>query len=121
MSVTVKYNKATFKKLKELPDKDIYEIARQTLDRVGSMKITPYGKERVGHIHMESTMFKEGVKKTSSGVYTIGNYTSYAKYVYKKPQNTKWTNPNSKSKWFDYFWKTQGKNVFESVVSKYKI
>ena len=27
MSVTVKYNKATFKKLKELPDKDIYEIA----------------------------------------------------------------------------------------------
>lgn len=42
MSVTVKYNKATFKKLKELPDKDIYEIARQTLDRVGSMKITPY-------------------------------------------------------------------------------
>lgn len=116
MSVTVKYNKATFKKLKELPDKDIYEIARQTLDRVGSMKITPYKTGR-----MENSMFSNGVKKSSSGVYTIGNYTSYAKYVYKKPQNTKWTNPNSKSKWFDYFWKTQGKNVFESVVSKYKI
>lgn len=120
MSVTIKYNKSTMNKLKKLPDKVVYEIARQTLDRVGSMKITPYGKERAGHIHMEQTMFSEGVKKDGK-VYTIGNYTSYAKYVYAKPQRTNWTNPNSKAQWFDWFWRTQGKNVFESTVSRYKI
>lgn len=116
MNVEIKYNKATMNKLKQLPDKIVYEIARQTLDRVGSMKITPY---RTGR--MERTMFSEGVKKTSSGIYTIGNYTSYAKYVYGMPQSTNWTNKNSKTKWFDYFWKTQGKNVTNSVIARNKI
>lgn len=116
MSVTIKYNKTTMNKLKTLPDKTVYEIARQTLDRVGSRKITPYKTGR-----MERTMFSEGVKKDSKNIYTIGNYTNYAKIVYDMPQSTNWTNPNSKAKWFDYFWRTQGKNVFESVVSRYKI
>lgn len=116
MKVEIKYNKSTMNKLKTLPDKMVYEIARQTLDRVGSMKITPY---RTGR--MERTMFSEGVKKTSSGVYIIGNYVDYAQYVYAKPQNTNWTNPNSKAKWFDYFWKNYGKAVMGSVVERNKL
>lgn len=116
MSVVIKYNKTTMKNLKQLPDKIVYEIARQTLDRVGSMKITPYKTGR-----MENSMFSNGVKKSNSSIYTIGNYTKYAQYVYKKPQNTKWTNPNSKSKWFDYFWRTQGKNLTNSVIARNKI
>lgn len=116
MSVIIKYNKTTMNKLKTVPDKIVYGVARQTLDRVGSMKITPYRSGR-----MERTMFSKGVTRESSGVYTIGNYTNYAQYVYEKSQNTNWTNPNSKAQWFDYFWRTQGKNVFESTVSRYKI
>lgn len=116
MSVEIKYNKSTMNKLKTVPDKIVYAIARQTLDRVGSMKITPYKTGR-----MERTMFSTGVKKTSSGVYTIGNYTSYAELVYAKPQGTNWTNKNSKAQWFDWFWRTQGKAVFQSTVSRYKI
>ena len=116
MDVTVKYNKATMDLLKTLPDKEIYEVARQTLDRVGSMKITPYKTGR-----MEGSMFSTGVKKSSPKVYTIGNYTKYAVYVYKRPQNTKWTNPNSKAKWFNYFWKTQGNSVIDAVVKRNKI
>lgn len=115
MSVIIKYNKSTMKKLEELPDKVVYGVARQTLDRVGSMKITPY---RTGR--MERTMFSTGVRK-SGNVYTIGNYTNYAQFVYNMPQKTNWTNPNSKAKWFDYFWRTQGKNVFESTVARYKL
>lgn len=115
MSVIIKYNKTTMNLLKTVPDKVVYEVARQTLDRVGSMKITPY---RTGR--MERTMFSKGVTK-SGNVYTIGNYTNYAQYVYNKPQKTNWTNPKSKAKWFDWFWKNQGKNVFESTVSRYKI
>ena len=103
-------------KLKKVPDKVVYEVARQTLDRVGSIKITPY---RTGK--MERTMFQKGVVKDSSGIYTIGNYTDYAQKVYNKPQGTNWTNPNSKSKWFEWFWRTNGKSVFESTVARYKI
>lgn len=116
MIVTVKYNQTTMNKLKKLPDKEVYEIARQTLDRVGSMKITPY---RTGR--MENSMFSNGVKKGSNNSYTIGNYTDYASYVYKKPQSTKWTNPNSKAKWFEYFWKSQGTNVLNSVVARNRL
>ena len=116
VSVEVKYNKTTMNKLKQLPDKIVYEVARQTLDRVGSLKITPY---RTGR--MERTMFSNGVTRDSSGVYTIGNYTSYAQYVYAKPQKTNWTNPNSKAKWFDWFWKSQGKAVMDAVVMRNKL
>lgn len=115
-SVTVKYNKSTMNKLNKLPDETVYEIARQTLDRVGSTKITPY---RTGR--MERTMFSNGVKRNISGVYTIGNYIDYAQHVYKKPQNTNWTNPKSKAQWFDWFWKNNGKSVFNSVVGRNKI
>lgn len=115
-SVTVKYNKSTMNRLNKLPDNIVYEIARQTLDRVGSSKITPY---RTGK--MERTMFSEGVKRNLSGVYTIGNYTDYAIYVYGMPQNTNWTNPKSRAKWFDWYWKAHGKSVFNEVVGRNKI
>lgn len=114
--VTIKYNRATMNKLKTVPDKIVYGIARQTLDRVGSIKITPY---RTGR--MERTMFQKGVVKDSSNIYTIGNYTDYAQKVYAKPQSTNWTNPRSKAQWFDWFWRTNGKAVFESTVARYKI
>lgn len=116
MKVEIKYNKSTMNKLKTLPDIMVYAIARQTLDRVGSMKITPY---RTGR--MERSMFTHGVTKNSSGIYTIGNYTNYAEYVYAKPQRTNWTNPNSKAKWFDCFWKNYGKTVTNNVVERYKL
>ena len=116
VSVEVKYNKTTFDKLKKLPDKEVYEVARQTLDRVGQMEITPYRKGR-----MQQTMYSHGVTREASAIYTIGNYTDYATYVYKMPQNSNWTNPKSKSKWFEWFWRNQGKTVIESVVERNKL
>ena len=49
-SVVVKINEKTIQELKNMPDKITYAVARQTLDRVGSAKITPYktGKIEIG-------------------------------------------------------------------------
>lgn len=114
-SVVVKINNNTIDKLKNMPDKITYAVARQTLDRIGSSKITPYKTGK-----MEETMFSTGVKG-SDGNYSIGNYTNYASYVYKFPQSVNWTNPLSKAKWFETFWKSQGKSVLENVAVRYKI
>ena len=39
----------------------------------------------------------------SNGTYGIGSTVDYAKYVWEKPQNTNWTNPNTIAQW--YYWK----------------
>lgn len=116
MKVEIKYNKDTLNRLNQLPDKIVYAVARQTLDRVGSSQITPY---KTGN--MQRSMYAHGVTKNSKGVYVIGNYTDYASKVYGYPQSTNWTNPKSKAQWFDYFWRVYGTNVIENVVARYRI
>lgn len=115
MSVTIKINKKTMKKLKNVPDVIMYAIARQTLDGIGSSKITPY---KTGT--MEMTMYKNGVKG-SNGNYYIGNFTNYASYVYAKPQSTNWTNLLSKAQWFDTFWKSNGGMIADNIIARYRL
>ena len=114
-NIVIKINDKTMKELEKMPDIIIYAVARQTLDRVGSSKITPYKTGK-----MEMTMFSSGVRG-SNGDYSIGNFTNYASYVYAMPQSVNWTNPLSKAQWFKTFWKSQGKSVLENVVARYKI
>lgn len=114
-NVVIKINDTTMKELEKMPDRITYAVARQTLDRIGSTKITPYKTGK-----MEATMFSSGVRG-SNGNYEIGNYINYAKYVYAMPQNVNWTNPLSKAQWFETFWKSSGKSVLENVVARYKL
>ena len=113
--VVVKINDKTMQELKHLPDKEVYAIARQFLDRVGSAKVTPYKTGKT-----EMSMYSSGVKG-SNGNYSIGNYTNYAGYVYAFLQSVNWTNPLSKAQWFETFWKSQGKSILDNVVARYKI
>lgn len=115
MSVTININKKTMKKLEEMPDLITYAIARQILDRIGSSKIIPYKTGK-----MEMTMFQNGVKGSDSNYY-IGNFTNYAKYVYKMPQSVNWTNPLSKAQWFDTYWKSNSQMIINNVVARYKL
>ena len=116
MKVEVKYNQDTLEMLNKLPDKIMYAVARQTLDRVGSTQITPY---KTGN--MQRSMYAHGVTRNSYGIYVIGDYVDYATRVYGMPQSTNWTNPKSKAQWFDYFWRNYGTSVVENVVARYKI
>lgn len=113
--VVVKINDKTMQELKHLPDKEVYAVARQFLDRVGSAKVTPYKTGKT-----EMTMFSNGVRG-SNGDYSIGNFTNYAGYVYALPQSVNWTNPLSKAQWFETFWKSQGKSILDNVVARYRI
>jgi hypothetical protein len=113
--VVIKINDKTMKELEAFPDKVVYAVARETLDRVGSSKITPYKTGKT-----EMTMFQAGVRGSNRD-YSIGNFTNYASYVYAMPQSVNWTNPLSKAQWFETFWKSSGKSVLENVVARYKI
>ncbi len=114
MKVHYNFNKSTFKKLQNAPDVIMYEIARQTLDRIGSSKITPRNTGK-----MEQTMFNSGVRG-SNGNYEIGNYTNYAQYVYKM-NGVNWTNPLSKAQWFDTFWKSNGGIIADNIIARYRL
>ena len=114
-AVVVHINDKTMKELEKLPDKEVYAVARQFLDRVGSSKVTPYKTGK-----MEMSMFSSGVKGTNKNYY-IGNFTNYAGYVYAFPQSVNWNNPLSKAQWFENYWKSNGKSIFENVVARYKI
>ena len=114
-AVIVRINDKTMKELEQMPDKVCYAVARQFLDRLGSSKVTPYKTGKT-----EMTMFSNGVRGSNKN-YSIGNYTNYAGYVYAFPQSVNWTNPQSKAQWFETYWKSNGKIIFENVVARYKV
>ena len=121
VNATFNWDKSVKRQIEQMPDRTVYAIARSTLDLVGSMQVTPYGKERQGgHTHMEQTMYSAGVQKDSDGYY-IGNHTDYASYVYKMPQSTNWTRKSSKAQWFEYVWKLRGESITNECIARYKL
>lgn len=114
-AVIVRINNKTMKELEQMPDKIMYAVARQYLDRVGSSKVTPYKTGR-----MQGTMYSNGVRGSNKNYY-IGNFTDYAGYVYGFSDSVNWTNPLSKAQWFETYWKSQGKSILDNVVARYKI
>ena len=90
-----------------------YAIARQTLD------ITfPHIPKLTGK--MRKTSMAAGVRG-QNGDYYIGSYTNYAKYVWVKPKNTNWSEPNTFGKWYEEIWKKQGKSIVDSCVGRYSL
>lgn len=110
--VTIKFNKNTIQKLYEANDKVVYAIARQTLDRVGEAEATAY---KTGAT--QRSMFARGVQADSEGYY-IGDFTSYAIYVYKL-KKANWTNPRTRPQWFHTIWQEQGDLITENCIRRY--
>ena len=111
--VSIKFNQNTFQKLYEANDKVVYAIARQTLDMVGSMKATAY---KTGET--ERSMFSRGVQQDADGYY-IGNFTSYAKRVYRMGPNTNWTRKSTRPQWFHSIWKEYGDMITDNCIRRY--
>lgn len=110
-----KWNEKTKILLGEAPEKVLFAIARQTLDYTGTSKVVAYRKGKT-----EGTMLSEGVKGDFNSGFYIGNFTDYASYVYVK-EGVNWTNPNTKTKWFEYIWKKHGKTITQNAIKEYKI
>lgn len=114
-SATFKWNEKTKIMLQEAPEKILRQVARQTLDYTGSNKVTAYNTGKT-----EQSMYSHGVQGDyNTGLY-IGNFTDYASYVYPKT-NVTWTNPNTKTKWFEYIWEKYGKGILENACKVNKI
>jgi hypothetical protein len=112
--VKVVWDKEGYNKLiNEVPDRIVYEVARETLDLV-----MPTIPERTGK--MKQTTLARGVQGGNKE-YKIGSYTNYASYVYVMPEKTHWTTPGTNAYWFSEYWQKHGQSIMNSVVERNKL
>lgn len=109
---------------KELPVKElvqycddvVFNVARATLDFTNSKGHFPY---LTGELNRAS--MAEGVVKESYATYHVGaSGVSYAPAVWKYPQNTNWTNPNTYAQWFITEFKNDKELIMNQAVSRAK-
>lgn len=127
VSATFKWNEKTKLMLQNAPEKVVRSIARRTLDLTGSSKVVANSsgaryKLPPGHRSgmLERSMYTGGVKGDYVSGFYIGNFTDYAMYVYPKT-GVHWTNPNTKTKWFEYIWDKHGSGIIDSAIKENKI
>lgn len=116
-SVSVNWYPGQKQKLLELPDKIMFNVARQTLD-ISYTSIPLSTKKNAGKLRQSST--SSGVRG-SDGDYYIGSYTNYAKYVWNMGANTKWSTPGTNGKWYEEIWQKKGKQIIKSAIERNKI
>ena len=111
VSVQVVPNPKTMAGLKVLPDRVMYQIARETLEF--ALPIIPKGKTG----HLRNTSMAMGVRG-SSGNYYIGSYTGYASAVWNMPDSTNWTTIGTNNKWYTRTLKKHGKTITEIAINR---
>lgn len=115
VSATFRWNEKTRILLQNAPEKVVRSIARQTLDLTGSSKVTAYKTGKT-----ERSMYTQGVQGDFEKGFYIGNFTDYAMYVYPK-SGVHWTNPNTKTKWFEHIWQKHGTGIIDTAIKENKI
>lgn len=116
--VTVKWNPgAKNKLLKEVPDRIMYEVASMTLDMAYT---TIPLSNKIGAGNLRKTSKSAGVRG-SDGNYYIGSYTNYAKYVWEKPDSTKWSTPGTNAEWYKRYWQKHGKSILKNAIERNKL
>lgn len=112
ITARLEWNKPVLRGLELIGDKGMYMIARETLDRNNSSKITPWNTGKMSRSAMS------GGVKGSSGNYYIGNYTDYASSVWKM-DNVNWTNPKSENQWFMRTLQRNQVSIVDIALKKY--
>lgn len=127
VNATLKWNEKTRINLQKAPEKVMRSVARQTIDITSSSKVVANSsgaryKLPLGHRsgETERSMKTEGVQGDMSSGFYIGNFTSYASYVYVK-SGVNWTNPNTQTRWFEYIWKTKGAGIIDRAIKECNI
>lgn len=128
VNATFKWNERTRINLEKAPEKIMRSIARQTLDLTGSSKVVANSsgasyKLPPGHRsgQTERSMYENAVQGDYETGFYIGNFTDYASYVYEPRRSVQWTNPNTKTKWFEYIWKRHHSTIIETAIKENKI
>lgn len=117
MKITVSMpRKLPLQQLETFIDKTVYGIARNTLDFTNSKKHFPY---LTGELNRAS--MAEGVQKSSSKTYFIGaKGVDYAPAVWKYPQNTNWTNPETYAQWYIKEFKYEKDKIVKNAIAAAK-
>lgn len=129
VSATFKWNEKTRILLQNAPEKVVRSIARQTLDYTKSTKVVANSERHRYKLppgHRSGTL-ERSMKQGDSGVhgdfekgFYIGNFTDYASYVYPR-EGVVWSNPNTKTKWFEYTWEKLGSGIISNAIKENKI
>lgn len=115
-SVNVKVDTNTGQKLINCTDKQLYAIARKTLD----MTIPTIPRD-TGRMRLASSGFRgRGVVKTSNG-YAIGSDTYYASKVWKYPDTTNWTTPGTNGEWYLRTWNRNRNQIIKMALIQNKL
>lgn len=115
--IDLKISKKLVPTLENVTDRQMYAIARKTLD--ASIQKTPRFR---GTMRLATSGYHGvGVVKNSNKEYQIGSATDYASEVYLYPPDTNWTTPGTNNKWFIRTWEQFGKNIVKIVLSKEKL
>lgn len=113
------WNKIAKTTLQKVPDKIMYSIAKQTLDK--SIPIIPMSTKIYGGT-LRRTTGAYGVKKGSKLGYHLCSNTDYAVYPYKmNDATTNWSTANTHSEWFDKTWNEQHETIINSSISENKL
>lgn len=116
VNIKVKVNPKTEEKLIKCTDKQLYAIARKTLD----MSIQSIPRD-TGKMRLASSGFRgQGVIMIDDG-YRIGSDTDYASKVWKYPDNTNWTTPGTTGKWYLKIWNKNRSNIIKMAVAQNKL
>lgn len=119
VTANFKWNQATKIALQKAPDKIMYAIASQTLDK--SYPSIPMSTN-VGGGTLRKATKSYGVKKSSKLGYHLCSNTNYAIYPYLMDDaKTNWSTINTRSHWFDQIWKEDHETIINSSVNQNKI
>lgn len=116
VSVSVKVDTNTGQKLINCTDKQLYAIARKTLD----MSIPTIPRD-TGRMRLASSGFRgRGVVKISNG-YAIGSDTYYASKVWNYPDTTNWTTPGTNGEWYLRTWNRNRNQIIKMALIQNKL
>ena len=118
ISVRLVPNTKTQSGLKRIPDRVIWNVARDTLDKARSTEIIPMsppGTKTRGRLR--STSMAGGVRG-SNGNYYIGSYTGYASHVWNMPDSTNWTTSGTNNKWYTRTLQRHGATIINNAINK---
>lgn len=116
VSYTFEENKQVKKALKQMPSDFLYGVAVQTLSY--SVPHIPKSdmKNHSGTLRRETV--SQGVRGADKDFYLTSN-TDYASYVWvMNDATTKWTTPDTHSKWFAYTLKRYGSTIIDNAINQ---
>lgn len=120
IKIDLSYKEKSEKSLKELfndetskfSDRVVYNVAVLTREMTKSLRAFPYLTGR-----LEQTEVSEQIVG-SNKEYGLSAGVDYAKYMWIKGKETRWTNPSTQPQWYYSVYDKHGKEILNNAVNR---